>query len=449
MIRVKSTISVTNFATDIVGRSFQSHARGYLAGLHSYQSSQEGKSTEAEFESFDSAWEAIQSVPEDLLKEFEDELWETQSRRFVYGTKEVSVIDEIETKANSNSDVTQPQDAKVIRYLVLNERPNLIQTAVEVPEVGAPYEHYHFDEKKQMVARPPSPISQTHLCGLAMALPFWNKANPTDDSSAEAKIFNPPSCLLIGAGGCSLAHTLAANLFLKEYNEKFLSGNQGTDEEQPQSIERPGLAAVEACPEILQASTLWFGAGNEGDDSKKVKARELQPPFFDLVQSTGESYLESLIKSLNAKTATDGPKHPSLIDLLIIDAEDGSAPPKSMRTHEFWKKLVLPCLNRDQSPVIGVNSIGTKSETNDLINTVEEVLGGDYTILVLAPPPEAMVTDRHKLIFALPKAKIDAAAEVACWSLSKDELTGYVDAPEAWAKEISVALKETFAKDDF
>lgn len=437
----ETTILQASVVRNIVTRSFHHRARGYLAGLHSYQPSEEG---EAEFESFESAWDAIQSVPDDLLEDFEDELWESQSRRFVYGTKEVSVIDAVETETN---DEIQPQKGeKVIRYLVFNERPNLIQTAVEVPRVGAPYEHYHFDENKRMVAQPPSPISQTHLGGLAMALPFWHKAN---DPKTTTKPFNSPNCLLIGAGGCSLAHTLAANMFLEEYNDIATSDN----EEKPQSIARPGLTAVEACPEIMRASILWFGAGTRSDEtSKNSKKYGSDPPFFDLVESTGELYLDSLVKSLTAETDTSDSNNTASIDVLIIDAEDGSAPPQSMRSHDFWINLILPSLNHERSPVIGVNSIGTEMETNELALTMQQAFGGDYTILAVAPPPQAMVNDRHKLIFALPQTRMvksDPATDATYWSLSADELTGHVDAPEAWTQEINDALKKAFEKKDF
>ena len=209
---------------NVIQRTYHDRARGYLAGLHSYQPNQpdetetESDEQQAEFESFESTWEAIQSVPEELLKAFEDELWETQSKRFVYGSKDVSVIDAVLDEEESH------QNSKVVRYLVWNERPNLIQTAVEVPRIGAPYEHYLYNEKDttQLVARPPAPISQTHLGGLAIALPFWLKANDNPnnkDGDPSSKYINAPNCLLIGAGGCSLAHTLAANLFLDGYNQ--------------------------------------------------------------------------------------------------------------------------------------------------------------------------------------------------------------------------------------
>jgi len=123
-----------------------------------------------------------------------------------------------------------------------------------------------------------------------------------------------------------------------------------------------------------------------------------------------------------------------------------------MRSHDFWNNLVLPSLNHNRSPVVGVNSIGTKFETDALVLTMQKAFGGDYKILVVDPPPQTMVTDRHKLIFALPQtqiAKSGPADEAAYWSVSENKLKGHVDAPEAWMREIYVALKKAFGKDSF
>jgi hypothetical protein len=451
---------------------------------------------QAEFESFESAWDAIQSVPDELLNDFEDELWETQSKRFVYGTKQVSVIDAVENHGDASAttaDNDQSKTKTVFRYLILNERPNLIQTAVEVPRVGAPYHHYCNVEEdavpEKLVHRPPSPVSQTHLGGLAMALPFWYNANgiadedsdnpsaPSPTTTPKDHSFSHPNCLLIGAGGCSLAHTLAANLFLESYNHhqnsvSYDRANRKNNDDPIKSIKRPELTAVEACPEILRASKLWFGAGDDKEGEKKMQSNHhtttTEPPFFDLVCDTGESYLESLVASLRrAEKLLDENNSSSSssrlpIDILIIDAEDGSAPPKSMRTLEFWNELVLPSLNPASGSVVGVNAIGTDSETSALVRTMREAFCGnaasgggvmsggtgsgyDYTVLVVAPPPEAKVTDRHKLIFALPSKKV-GQSDAPDWGLAEDHLKGRVDAPKAWEQQIKAALRATLAE---
>ena len=446
----------TTAAAAVHFRSYHHRSRGYLAGLHSYQPTGENETTEPDFESFESAWEAIQSVPDELLKEFEDELWETQSKRFVYGSKQVSVIDEevieepitIREEEEPGKGENYVRDSKVFRYLVWNERPNLIQTAVEVPRVGAPYQHYYCfeeEEKKTTIARPPSPISQTHLGGLAMGLLFWQIAN-------GGKKKHPRNCVLIGAGGCSLAHTLATNLFLEEYNQNELSSDKKKIKSRN---ENPRLTAVEASPEILRASELWFGAGTANEE--EIETDTPEPPFFHLVQSTGELYLEVLVKSLEkAEKETSDHNCSPPIDLLIIDAEDGSAPPQSMRSSAFWNNLVLASLNLGKSPVVGVNSIGTKSETNELVCTMRDAFCGDansssrdYIILIVAPPSEAKVTDRHKLIFALPRKRIAQnipTTDVAYWNISEDDLNVHVDASGAWMREVKVALKAVFGE---
>lgn len=498
--RTKAEPAITIAGSSRFIRSYHHRACGYLAGLHSYQprpgeeaheTASESESepqtqaqAQADFDSFESAWDAIQLVPDELLNDFEDELWETQSKRFVYGTKQVSVIDAVENHAdatsadNDESEITKTTTA-VFRYLILNERPNLIQTAVEVPCVGAPYHHYFNIEEDEvpetLIPRPPSPVSQTHLGGLAMALPFWYSANGDSDNpitTPEDRHHSPPNCLLIGAGGASLAHTLAANLFLKSYNSNRHQNSVSCDSDAAttiKSINRPELTAVEACPEILRASQLWFGAGDEKEEATEAEksnhpTTNTEPPFFDLVCDTGESYLESLVASLKREEKLSHETNSSSsssshrpIDILIIDAEDGSAPPISMRTPAFWNEMVLPSLNPASGSVVAVNAIGTDSETSALVCTMREAFcdsapsdgeahsGYDYTVLVVDPPPEAKVTGRHKLIFALP-SKLAAESDAQNWGLTEDDLKGCVDAPKAWEEQIKAALRVTLAE---
>lgn len=510
--------------TAVSARSYHHRAAGYLAGVHSYRP-QEGQQQATEttdeppdFESFESAWEALQSVPTELLNDFEEEFWETQSRKFVYGTKHVSVVDahEVEhlpnnteenendtqettnqasgTDNNGGNEYQNNNNSRVFRYLILNERPNKIQTVVEVPFVGAPYHHYRrsfrpdengldgpSDAKHPAwIPNPPSPISQTHQGGLAMTLPFWYKANGIANGEGSTKsgddkttlqeknctFHHPPNCLLIGAGGCSLAHSLSASLFLDARPQR------GAAESDP----KPVLKAVEASLEILEASKLWFGASNEEEETttshRGSTQQHTKPPFFDLVHDTGESYLESLLAASRKGTRkkdqnqNDNTKPPSsnssnqsslLIDVLIIDAEDGSAPPQSMRTREFWNELVLPCLNFEAGPVVGVNAIGSHSETSALVQTMREAFrkytnnessSYNYTVVVVTPPPEANVTDRHKLVFALPSTKQgmttsnNQTTTAACWNLADDDLNGLVDAPRAWEQQVKLALED-------
>lgn len=335
---------------------------GFLAGIHSHGDS-------AEFPSFECAYRAVQEVPLELLDDFEHELWTTQSKKFVHGNKTLSVVDVIDEGSTNNT---------VFRHLILNQRPHLVQTAVEVPDVGVQY---------NPIDVLPSPISQTHLGGLAMALPFWNAANIKPSRIS-------PNCVLIGAGGCSLALTIATNLM-----------NQ-----------TPLLTAVECCPEIIEAARLWFGA----DTPSASKTTALSAPKFSLVHNTGELYLKSVVTSSRAT-----------IDVLIIDAEDGSAPPSSMQTNSFWEQTVFPTLS--PNCVIGVNVIGSEEETCRLQEVLRQMFKllskEDYNIVSITPPLEADVSARHKLLFALP-------THVVLDDITANILEGVVDLPMAWERTI-------------
>mmetsp|Transcript_30766 Transcript_30766/g.72590 ORF Transcript_30766/g.72590 Transcript_30766/m.72590 type:complete len:310 (-) Transcript_30766:1395-2324(-) len=294
--------------------------------------------------------------------------------------------------------------------------------------------------------------------GLAMALPFWRKANAVEGAPVHCRsntrggtenegdgvppldddLCKAPNCILLGAGGCSLAHTLAADLH-RHYSH----------------VRRPLLTAVEACPEILRASQLWFGAGDQKQDGHGTGSSLGQNPLpasFDLVCDTGESYLRSL---LSGKDKSEPQQR--MVDVLIIDAEDGSAPPKSMRTNVFWIETVLPALNSDRTsihggrvrPVVGVNAIGNESEITELMDTMRKAFDDydseyTYEILAVSPPAEAKVSNRHKLLFALPVTE-DNASSRARWSyqnlfLTEDELKDCVDAPSAWEQQVRIAL---------
>ena len=72
---------------------------------------------------------------------------------------------------------------------------------------------------------------------------------------------------------------------------------------------------------------------------------------------------------------------------------------------------------------------------------MSEAFGGDdsYTILVVDPPPEAEVTNRHKLIFALPSHPIDTegpSSATPYWRLTEDDLNNLVDAPTLWKEQL-------------
>ena len=148
------------------------------------------------------------------------------------------------------------------------------------------------------------------------------------------------------------------------------------------------------------------------------------PPYFHLIHDTGESYLKSLAyKNDKSGHSVGGERDRSLIDVLIIDAEDGSAPPQSMRTLEFWNTYgsstpsagsenASACIGDSWDsccgPTVGVNAIGSQQEIQDLIQTMRQSFQSlssvhtdgvykAYMVLEVSPPPEAEVSERHKL----------------------------------------------------
>ncbi|GMH59933.1 hypothetical protein TrRE_jg1487 [Triparma retinervis] len=150
---------------------------GFLAGLHSH-------GPDALYKSFDDAYEAVIQVDLDSLKEFEEEIWKAQSRRFIHGTRDLSVVDTVDDTADPHP--------STVRQLIINVRPNLVQTAITVPHIDAPY---------VATCPNPSPLTQGHFGGLAMALPIFQ--------ASSTPLSTPPRVHIIGAGGCSLPTTLS------------------------------------------------------------------------------------------------------------------------------------------------------------------------------------------------------------------------------------------------
>ena len=527
---------------------------GYLAGYHSHEDNNAdvGTSTSNSTSnkndddkndpySFESAWETIQSVPVSLLDDFEDELWTTQSKKFIYGSKRITVLDAIirndndQNHEHSHDHDDQQQQSKiqndneqmntnnpndnstggtttnsVVRYLILNERPHLIQTAIEVPDIDAAVattDHHHR----------PSPLSQTHLGGLAMVVPVWyqyNNKHNNNNNRYNNNDTNSPNCLIIGAGGCSLARTLAHKLASKIVMENTSNSNTTDTLSSLSSSSLTSVTAIDSCSEILHVARLWFGAPKslsslyDGDDD------DGRLPLFNLVHDTGESYLESLVHVVDDNDDDDNDDddtknnnnnnnnciNTKLLDVLIIDAEDGTgAPPKSMKTQQFWNESVRPALNNiitstgkstsmtngngnginihddvvvsgSSNVVIGVNFIGNQEELEELLETIRSVFTATATIednsnhndnadnttdncsiQVLSPPPEIATNvcrERHKLIFiVMPKREMKKKGENQYYTtgnrnnnmmslLTTDDLIGYVDQPQAWGKQI-------------
>ena len=306
---------------------------GFLAGLHSH-------GPDAEYDDFDIAYETLCDVPINLLRSFEEELKMNQMRVFVHGDKEVSVID------SEDEDVTT-------RTLILNRRPHLVQTAIRI---SSPFAKYSYSG--------PSPLSETHFPGLALALLMCPDANPR--------------CAVIGAGGCELPNTLA-------------------------TFNPSSLVAVEPSEEVRNAAALFFGA----DASK-----------YELVGSDGESFLSS--------------QPSSSLDLLIVDADDGNIPPKSMRAYSFFTDLVIPALS--DNGVMAINAVGSVDEISTLEGTIRASFPNHSTARLPAPREAGVNSERHVLLFVTPSPIIP---EELSANLIKRPV---VSSPKLWIEQIERTL---------
>ena len=288
---------------------------GYVAGLQSY-------GPDAPFPDFEEAYSLLQSVDPAVLRDFENEMWETDRKKFVWGTKKVSVID-----SANNGDLTT-----VTRSLLLNQRPNLIQSSVEIPSVGA-------DGPSTFGAPPPlEGPTGTHLGGLALSLPLWLTGHQEGP---------PPQCAIIGAGGCTVPAVMARSGAI--------------------------VTAVDPEEDVLEAARACFGAG----DGR-----------FEMVLGCGIEFLEGLRQ-----------RNGERLDVLIIDAEDGTAPPEDMARGHFWTDVVAPVLQ--PSAVVAVNCIGDEMEKTALKEVMKDALPM-HSVWNCAVPSKAMITDRHTILFAVP-----------------------------------------------
>jgi len=123
--------------------------------------------------------------------------------------------------------------------------------------------------------------------------------------------------------------------------------------------------------EVLDAAINFFGAGD---------------PRIGTVRGCGIEFVRR-------------PEGRGTVDVLIIDAEDGTAPPESMRGIDFWEgaaPALAPCA------VVAANCIGEEDEKEALTEVVTAALPG-HTVWTVAVPPEADVSRRHSLLFATPR----------------------------------------------
>ena len=274
---------------------------GYVAGLqsHSAVSHEADDDDETTWSSFDEAYDILEQIDPGVLYEFEQNLWDEDRMKFIHSTRDISVID-----------MEVSGEDKAIRSLVFNARPKLIQSSIEIDNVGA-------TGPKALGAPPPLVgLTATHLGGLALAVPLWLAKNKNKELSL-GDTTNKPRAIVIGAGGCTIPAVLA----------------------------KVGCSvnAIEPHGDVCDAACRYFGA-EDADVS--------------LVQGYGEEYLSQ-------DTAT--------ADLLIIDAEDGKlAPPQSMRKESFWQEIVLPRLSHHS--IVAINVIADQKERIELRSTVDKVL---------------------------------------------------------------------------
>lgn len=328
----------------------QSHplSLGYVAGLQSFGPT-------APFPDFEEAYELLKDVEPEVLLDFENDLWSNQRQKVVWSSKQVSVID-------TEGPETRPDGVPVAtRSLILNERPHLIQSSVEISAIGAA-------GPSNFGAPPPlTGAMGTHVGGLALAVPLWLCRFTSTATSRRS-----PRVAIIGAGGCTLPSVLA---------------NLGAL-----------VTAVEPNDEVREAALGCFGVSDER---------------FHLVPGLGEDYL----------------REEALLDVLIIDAEDGAAPPQAMRERAFWADVVAPSLS--PAAVVAVNCIGEEEEKVELRRTVESALLR-HSVWVCDVPAEAGVSARHSLLFATPE-------ECNLNVLEKAMEAGYVADGHLWLGKVKEA----------
>ena len=255
---------------------------GYVAGLqsHSAVSHEANDGDETTWSSFDEAYDILEQIDPEVLYEFEKNLWDEDRMKFIHSTRDISVID-----------MEVGGEDKAVRSLVFNARPKLIQSSIEIDNVGA-------TGPKNFGAPPPLlGLTATHLGGLALAIPLWLASNNKELSIKDTS--NKPKAIVIGAGGCTIPAVLA---------------KIGCH-----------VTAIEPHEDVCDAACRYFGAENAG---------------VNLVRGYGEEYLS---------------QDSAEVDLLIIDAEDGkSAPPQSIREESFWQEIALPRLSPDAIVAINV-----------------------------------------------------------------------------------------------
>jgi len=430
---------------------------GYVAGL-------QFSSDDTPWSTFQEAYEILQQVDPHVLHEFETDLWNNQRMRFVHATRDISIIDywieeqqqQQQCVMNSRNNASQ----KVVRSLVFNARPQLIQSSIPVEystssdsnnnsssSNGSSSSNSNNNKSNcRILWEQPPPLvgpTATHLGGLALAVPLWlaaaaavgsssfSSSNITSDksghhhyccssqnnnknnSNSNSNILSSskrimPRVVVLGAGGCTV----------------------------PSLLSKAGcrsVTAIEPHRDVQQAALQYFGATESN---------------ITLLLGTGEDYLKK-----------NDPHNDDTIDVLIIDAEDGGqyslvAPPETMRTQSFWMDVVGRTLTANA--VVAVNVIAeTQIERMQFQQLVSEAMPHHH-VWCCEVPDIANVSNRHCLLFATPtptsRSTKDPKQQNNVQARNDDFLEQvklmllefpFVDMPEHWIKEMTAAWTGT------
>ena len=365
---------------------------------------------------------------QEMLWVYEQELREEQGMEFVWSSKEVSVIDCYCFNKNQG----KHGKSSKMRCLIFNDRPNLIQSSMEIKEDD--------DEEKDYL--PPSLTGEagTHLGGLALAASLLELLLGMEERRRKEAI-------VIGAGACTVPMVLSKV-------SKVSGGCMWY------------VRAIEPSADVLYAAKHYFGASSITTTGKGGQ--------LELIQSTGEEYLTRLIRLIGEpnegkESATTATTRTNKCQLLIVDAEDGGggvasaddlddieenkeeeeglvAPPQSMQSIQFWRDLVVPCLDDSEAAAIAINVIGSTNARDRFRRILRESLPTHYQILSLKVPAAAGVTERHTLVFAI-SPRIGLSDVDRLRRLEQSLVAPYLDQPHLWVDELEDAIRMTDSGD--
>lgn len=323
--------------------------------------------------------DATSSFDQNLLVQWEQDLYQTRGIKFVWSTKDVSVIDVTSlssslTTGDGDNNTDGNKNTATTRCLIFNNRPHLVQSSIRMDSSSS-------SNQQQQLPPPLLGETGTHLGGLALSVPLlWeimrnnlHHEHDAHDVPQESLLLRQKKkAIVIGAGACTVPMVLAG---LGGWN----------------------VTAVEPSGDVIYAAKSYFGANN---------IHTTNGGTLELIESTGEAFLSSLVRNAD--------KQSNKCQIFIVDAEDGNtntsdgagmqqltAPPASMQTKHFWRNLVVPCLDNDGSAVIAVNVIGKEEAVKHFQSMLKDALPHHYTILQCHVPKDANVSRRHSLLFAL------------------------------------------------